>query len=55
MVCASGRMEGNAEKMRVDFIIRDFNTAKLHAYEEYLKDKATYAMRNFPAVDLNSK
>ena len=34
------RMEGGPEKMRVDFIIRDFNTAKLAAYEEYLKDKA---------------
>jgi tripeptide aminopeptidase len=43
------RMEGNPEKMRVDFIIRDFNTAKLHAYEEYLKDKAADAMRKFPA------
>jgi tripeptide aminopeptidase len=42
------RMEGSAEKMRVDFIVRDFNTAKLQAYEEYLKDKATYAMRLFP-------
>src|SRR5450432_4619496 len=42
------RMEGGPEKMRVDFIIRDFNTAKLHAYEEYLKDKAGYAMTLFP-------
>ena len=42
------RMEGNAEKMRVDFIIRDFNTAKLGAYEEYLKDKADDVMRLFP-------
>ncbi|HZZ75871.1 MAG TPA: peptidase T, partial [Puia sp.] len=42
------RMEGSAEKMRVDFIVRDFNTAKLHAYEEYLKDKAEYVMRKFP-------
>jgi tripeptide aminopeptidase len=42
------RMEGSPEKTRVDFIVRDFNTAKLHAYEEYLKDKANYAMRFFP-------
>ena len=42
------RMEGGAEKMRVDFIIRDFNTAKLHAYEEYLKDKADMVMQSFP-------
>jgi tripeptide aminopeptidase len=42
------RMEGSAEKMRVDFIVRDFNTAKLHAYEEYLKDRADDVMRLFP-------
>jgi tripeptide aminopeptidase len=42
------RMEGNPEKMKVDFIVRDFNTDKLHAYEEYLKDKAVNAMRKFP-------
>jgi tripeptide aminopeptidase len=42
------RMEGGPEKMRIDFIIRDFNTARLHAYEEYLKDKATMTMRSFP-------
>lgn len=43
------RMEGGPEKMRVDFIIRDFNTAKLHAYEEYLKDKASYILKDFPS------
>lgn len=42
------RMEGGPEKMQVDFIIRDFNTAKLHAYEEYLKDKAENILRLFP-------
>lgn len=42
------RMEGGPEKMTVDFIIRDFNTAKLHAYEEYLKDKANDALQKFP-------
>jgi tripeptide aminopeptidase len=42
------RMEGGPEKMRVDFIIRDFNTAKLIAYEEYLKDKAVLVMSYFP-------
>ena len=46
------RMEGGPEKMRVDFIIRDFNTAKLHAYEEYLKDKASYILQNFPSGPL---
>ena len=42
------RMDGGPEKIRVDFIVRDFNTSKLHAYEEYLKDKATQAMQSFP-------
>ncbi len=42
------KMEGSPEKMQVDFIIRDFNTAKLMAYEEYLKDKAEFVMRLFP-------
>jgi tripeptide aminopeptidase len=42
------RMEGGPEKMRVDFIIRDFNTAKLQAYEAYLNDKAGLVMLNFP-------
>jgi tripeptide aminopeptidase len=42
------RMEGNAEKMRVDFIVRDFNTDRLHAYEQYLKDKAENVMKKFP-------
>ena len=42
------RMDGNPERMMVEFIIRDFNTAKLNAYEEYLKDKANDALQNFP-------
>ena len=42
------RMEGGPEKMRIDFIVRDFNTAKLKAYEEYLKDKAEMVMQFFP-------
>jgi tripeptide aminopeptidase len=42
------RMDGGPEKMRVDFIIRDFNTSKLKAYEEYLKDKADSVMTQFP-------
>jgi tripeptide aminopeptidase len=41
-------MVGNPERMVVEFIIRDFNTAKLQAYENYLKDKAEYALRLFP-------
>jgi tripeptide aminopeptidase len=42
------KMEGSPEKMRVDFIIRDFDTARLKAYEEYLKDKASDTIRMFP-------
>jgi len=42
------RMEGGPEKMRVDFIIRDFNTTRLQAYEEYLKEKAAMVMQKFP-------
>jgi tripeptide aminopeptidase len=41
-------MNGNPERMVVEFIVRDFNTAKLQAYENYLKDKAEYALRLFP-------
>jgi tripeptide aminopeptidase len=41
-------MEGSPEKMRVNFIIRDFNTAKLAAYEQYLIDKAEDAMKLIP-------
>jgi tripeptide aminopeptidase len=42
------KMEGGPEKMRVDFIVRDFNTSKLAAYEEYLKNKAEQATQSFP-------
>jgi len=42
------RMEGGPEKMLLEFIVRDFHTNKLQAYEEYLKDKAENAMRLFP-------
>jgi tripeptide aminopeptidase len=49
------KMEGGPEKMQVDFIVRDFNTAKLYAYEEYLKDKASFAMRLFPGGRFESE
>lgn len=42
------RMDGNSERMVVEFIVRDFNTAKLLAYENYLKDKADDILRLFP-------
>jgi tripeptide aminopeptidase len=41
-------LQGNAEKMRVEFIIRDYNTPKLAAYEEYLIDKAKDALQTIP-------
>ncbi len=41
-------MNGNSERMVVEFIVRDFNTAKLLAYENYLKDKAEDVLRLFP-------
>ncbi|MFI5192972.1 MAG: peptidase T [Chitinophagales bacterium] len=44
------RVEGNAEKVMVEFIIRDFMTSKLAPYEEYLKDKAETVLRSFPTA-----
>lgn len=44
------RMEGNAEKATVDFIVRDFITAKLTAYENSLKDKVQDALLAFPGA-----
>ncbi|MDX1935745.1 MAG: peptidase T [Flavihumibacter sp.] len=44
------RMEGIAEKAIVQFIIRDFVTAKLVAYENYLKDKLETALLKFPGA-----
>jgi tripeptide aminopeptidase len=41
-------MDGNPERMVVEFIVRDFNTDKLQAYENYLNDKAEYTLRLFP-------
>lgn len=44
------RMEGNVETASVQFIIRDFYTHKLHAYEEYLRDKLETALERFPGA-----
>ena len=41
-------MEGNAERMRVEFIIRDYNTMKLGAYADYLIDKAHDILKKMP-------
>jgi tripeptide aminopeptidase len=39
---------GIAEKVTAKFIIRDFNTNKLVAYENYLRDKMDDALSRFP-------
>ena len=44
------RMTGVAEKATVEFIIRDFVTTKLAAYEEYLRDKAETAVAAWPGA-----
>ena len=43
------RMEGNAEKMTVELIVRDFMTSKLKPSEDYLIDKAEDVIRVFPS------
>jgi tripeptide aminopeptidase len=44
------RMTGTAEKVTVEFIIRDFITAKLKAYEAHLQDKMEDALKLFPGA-----
>ncbi|GGB21728.1 peptidase T [Puia dinghuensis] len=44
------RISGIAEKATVEFIIRDFVTAKLKAYEEYIKDKVEDTLTVFPGA-----
>ncbi|HVU57316.1 MAG TPA: peptidase T [Puia sp.] len=44
------RMEGLAEKATVEFIIRDFITPRLAAYEEHLRSKVEDAVRAFPGA-----
>ena len=46
---------GTAEKATVKFIIRDFITGKLTAYENYLKDKAEDAIEKFPGSKYEMK
>ncbi len=43
-------VEGIAEKVTVQFIIRDFVTARLAAYENYLRDKMEDALNRFPGA-----
>jgi tripeptide aminopeptidase len=44
------RIEGIAEKVTVQFIIRDFITAKLEAYENFLRDRMEWALEKFPGA-----
>ena len=44
------RTEGIAEKTTVEFIIRDFVTAKLKAYEDWLRDKMEDVLKKFPGT-----
>jgi tripeptide aminopeptidase len=41
-------IEGIGEKTTVQFIIRDFYTSKLEAYQEYLKQKVQDALGRYP-------
>lgn len=43
-------VEGMAEKASIEFIIRDFVTQKLDAYEEFLKDKLETVLRRYPGA-----
>jgi tripeptide aminopeptidase len=43
-------IEGIAEKVKLQFIIRDFVTAKLEAYENYLRDKVAATLERFPGA-----
>jgi tripeptide aminopeptidase len=43
-------MEGTAEKATVDFIIRDFDTAKLSAHTEFLRNLADETIGDFPGA-----
>jgi tripeptide aminopeptidase len=44
------RINGIAEKVTLEFIIRDFITAKLAEYENLLKEKLTDTLKRFPGA-----
>lgn len=41
-------IDGNAEKVTIQFIIRDFETKKLEEYEAFLKQQLDIALKQFP-------
>ena len=43
-------IEGIPEKVSLQFIIRDFVTAKLEAYENFLRDKVETALEKYPGA-----
>ena len=47
------RIEGLAEKASVDFIVRDFETSKLKAYEERLQQVAATVLQQHPTATMN--
>lgn len=47
------RMDGLAEKASIDFIIRDFDTAKLAVYEDRLKAIATSVLQHYPEATMD--
>jgi tripeptide aminopeptidase len=44
------RLSGVAEKVTVEFIVRDFYTAKLSAYEEHLRSRVEDSLAAFPGA-----
>lgn len=44
------RIEGIAEKATIQFIVRDFVTGKLTAYENYLRDRLEETLARFPGA-----
>jgi tripeptide aminopeptidase len=44
------RINGIAEKVTLEFIIRDFITAKLQEYEELLREKLAQTLQRFPGA-----
>lgn len=45
------QMQGTVEKATIEFIIRDHQTPKLVAYEEYLKDIILETLKHFPGAN----
>ena len=49
------RVEGLAEKATIEFIIRDFETAKLTEHQDYIKQIALAALNQFPGAKISFK